>query len=158
MNLNSIIKSHLKLNLYFLIKLPMAFIAGLRVKDFNEKSSSISIPFKYTTKNPFRSIYFAAQSMAAELSTALLALNTIEKNGGNMAFLVVEMQAVFTKKAQSKVVFTCNDGELISNTVSESFIKNEARTFTATTIGFDNVGDQVAEFKFTWSVKPRNKN
>lgn len=51
-----------------LLKLPLAFVAKLRIDQMNMHQASVSLPFNYLNKNPFRSIYFAALSMAAELS------------------------------------------------------------------------------------------
>ena len=68
---NKIIKlarNSFKMKLFMLMKLPFGFLAGLKITKINSQKASVSIPYKYLNKNPFRSIYFAALSMAAELS------------------------------------------------------------------------------------------
>ena len=61
--------------LFFLIwKLPMGFLAKLRVLELKDNVAKVSVPFNYWNKNPFKSIYFAVQAMAAELSTGVLVI------------------------------------------------------------------------------------
>jgi len=50
-------------------KLPMGFIAGLKMEALDPSKSTVSVRFKWVNQNPFRSLYFAVLSMAAELST-----------------------------------------------------------------------------------------
>ena len=52
------ITNSLYFNFFLLIKLPMAFIARLRVDSFTEQHSHVSLPFYWLTQNPFKSIYF----------------------------------------------------------------------------------------------------
>ena len=63
-----------KLRLFMLAKLPMAYLAGLRVHSLSEERAEVIIRYKYLNKNPFNSIYFASLSMAAGLSTGLLCM------------------------------------------------------------------------------------
>jgi hypothetical protein len=142
-----------KLRLYFLKKLPMAFIAGLRVRELNDEKCTVSIPYKYVNQNPFRSMYFAAQSMAAELSTALLAMDKLMATRKKYSMLVVNMQASFSKKAAHRVFFTCADGNVVHQAVDKALKNAEGATFVAKTIGIDQEGNQVSEFQFTWSIK-----
>ena len=135
----------------------MALIAGLKVREMNSEKCVVSIPYKHVNKNPFRSMYFAAQSMAAELSTALLAMDNIQTADGNFSMLVSDMQASFVKKATKRVFFTCNDGELIKKTVKKAQESGEGEMFIATTTGVDEAGVKVSEFKFTWSIKLKGK-
>ena len=68
------IETHEQQNSYNLIygyKIPLAVIAGLRVESVSAEQGQVSLPMDGEVK-PFRSIYFAAQSMAAEMSTGVL--------------------------------------------------------------------------------------
>jgi len=135
--------------------LPLAFIAGLRVIHIDEKKAAVSIPYKFLNQNPFQSIYFAALAMAAELSTGILAITSVQTASKPVSMLVFEMSANFTKKAKGKIVFSCNDGKAIEEAIEESVKTGEGQIVTATSIGIDSEGDQVAEFKFTWTFKPK---
>ena len=50
-------------------KLPLAAFAGLRLRKLDDTGAQVSLPAGWKTQNPFRSTYFAAQAMAAEMST-----------------------------------------------------------------------------------------
>jgi len=53
-----------KLSMFFLKNMPMGFLNGLRVVEIDDNHASVSVPFNFLTKNPFKSMYFAVQSMA----------------------------------------------------------------------------------------------
>ncbi len=131
----------------------MGFLNGLRIIEIDKKHASVSVPYNYLTKNPFRSLYFAVQSMAAELSSGAMAIAEVKAAPRPVSMLVFDTQAKFTKKAQSKVVFTCNDGEAISRAVQETLKTGEGKTVSITSIGIDEAGNQVSEFQFTWTFK-----
>ena len=152
-NMKAAVLSPFKVNLFFLKSLPMAFIAGLRVKKMTDTECRVTIPYKYWTKNPFKSMYFAAQSMGAELSTALLATNAIQGSGRKISMLVLDMKANFSKKATSRITFTCTDGEKIAEVIKECEKTGKGHTVVAKTIGMDEAGDQVSEFEFEWTFK-----
>ncbi len=142
-----------KMRLYMLKKLPLALIAGLKVIEIDDNKASVSIPFKFLNQNPFQSIYFAALAMAAELSTGILALTSVQAASKPVSMLVFEMNANFTKKAKSKIVFTCTQGNEISEAIEESIRTGEGKIVTVNTVGLDEAGDKVAEFNFTWTFK-----
>src|SRR5262245_44535674 len=62
------------LQAYMAAKMPLGALAGLKVEVLDGYKCSVSVPYSWRTKNPFGSIYFAALSMAGELSCAGLAL------------------------------------------------------------------------------------
>ncbi len=93
--------------------------------------------------------------MAAELSSGAMAIAEVMAAPGPVSMLVFDMNANFTKKARSKVIFTCNDGEAISTAVKETLETGEGQTVNITSIGIDETGDQVSEFRFTWTFKAK---
>ncbi|WP_242926554.1 PaaI family thioesterase [Pontibacter vulgaris] len=153
----NIVASPTKLRLFMLSKLPMAYLAGLRVVSVSGEHASVSIPYKYLNKNPFRSIYFASLSMAAELSTGVLCMMHVYKSSPVVSMLVTNMQASFTKKATGKITFSCYEGQLIQEATNITKATGEGVTVVATSIGVDETGDKVAEFQFTWSLKAKKQ-
>ncbi|RLD32864.1 MAG: thioesterase [Bacteroidetes bacterium] len=147
--------NHHRMRIFFLKHLPMAFFAGLKITEINREKASVTVPYKYLNKNPFRSVYFAVLSMAAELSTGILAMAAISDFSVPVSMLVLEMKASFTKKARTRITFTCNDGINFSSAVARSIETNEGQTAEATAIGYDEEGDEVARFTFTWTFKPK---
>ncbi|NQZ78531.1 MAG: DUF4442 domain-containing protein [Ekhidna sp.] len=149
------VTSGLKFPLYLIKSLPMGWIAGLRVRELTPENCTTSVPFKNLNKNPFKSIYFAVQSMAAELSTATACLLAITGQNPSVAFIIVDMKASFSKKATDRVYFTCQDGRKAFEAVSQCIETGESAQATFKTIGRMKDGTVVSEFEFTWSFKQR---
>ena len=72
-----------KFNTFLFFKLPSAFICGVRVKAINEKHCVVSVKHRWINQNPFNSMYFAVQAMAAELSTGALVIKAIRESKKN---------------------------------------------------------------------------
>lgn len=149
------VTSNFKFPFYLMKSLPMGWIAGLRVRELNSEKCITSVPFKNLNKNPFKSIYFAVQSMAAELSTASPCLLAITGKKPSVAFIIVDLKANFTKKATDRVYFTCEDGAKAFDAVEKCITTGEATEATFKTIGKMKDGTIVSEFEFTWSFKQR---
>ncbi len=145
-----------KLAFFFLKKMPLAFVSGMRVTQFDDNYASVSIPYNYFTKNPFGSVYFAVQSMAAELSSGVIAINEVMKASAPVSMLIFNMDAQFTKKARSKILFTCNDGKAIAQAIGKAIQEGVGQTVTITSTGVDSQGDIVSTFHFTWTFKTKN--
>ena len=144
-----------KFRLFLFSKLPAAYFSGVRVRDINENSCTVTVPFKWLTQNPFRSTYFASLSMAAEMSTGSLALAQIYKRQPPVSMLVVKVESHYFKKAADKTTFICEDGLLIKQAVEDSIATGEGKTVTAKSVGRNKAGETVAEFFVTWSFKAR---
>ncbi|SFE36208.1 protein of unknown function [Chitinophaga sp. CF118] len=146
----------LKFSLYLLWKLPSAWLAGVRVKQLKEESCITVVPYRWLSQNPFRSTYFACLSMAAEMSTGLLAIMyTQAASPKQVSMLVTGMEATFLKKATGKTWFTCEDGVAISNAIDEAIMSGEGVTFTAVSTGKSQDGTVIATFAITWSFKAK---
>jgi len=144
-----------KIRLFFWQKLPSVFFWNVKVATITPERTAIAIPFSRRTKNPFRSIYFASQAGAAELSTGLMALLATHKN--NVSMLVANMNAVFVKKATSTTTFTCTEGKKIFDAVAKAIATGEGQTVTVKTTGVQVSGEIVSEFEFTWTFKQRKR-
>ena len=140
---------------FLFTQLPMGWIAGLRVKSLSPERCVTTVPYKWLTKNPFRSMYFAVQSMAAELSTASTCLLATAGQKPSVAFIIVDMKASFYKKATGKVYFTCEDASQAFDAVTNCIQSGNAETATFHTTGKMADGTVVSEFEFTWSFKQR---
>lgn len=143
-----------KLRLFLLQKLPMAWLAGLRLAQLTPERATVTVRYKYLTQNPFHSIYFACLAMAAELASGIQAMMHVQA-GGPVSMLVVKMEAEFTKKAVGLIAFTCPDGPRIAQAIVESRATGEGRTAECTSTGVDEAGAVVAVFRITWSFRVR---
>ncbi|MFC6222852.1 PaaI family thioesterase [Hymenobacter artigasi] len=144
----------LKLRLFMMRKLPMAWLAGLRLTQLTPETATVTIRYKFLTQNPFRSLYFACLAMAAEFASGIQGMMQVQA-GGPVSMLVTAIQGDFTKKAVGLIAFTCPDGPLIALAVAESRATGEGRTVVCTSTGVDEAGDVVAVFKLTWSFRAK---
>lgn len=142
-----------KLNQFLFFKLPSAYWCGVRVKSINEGQCVVMIKHKWFNQNPFKSIYFAAQAMAAELSTGALVMYRIKNSGRNISMLVAQNKAVFTKKATGKITFTCNEGHIINEAIDRAVQTGEGQTFWMTSVGMNEKDEKVSEMSFEWTIR-----
>jgi len=141
---------------FLLFRLPIAKIAGLKLHYFDDDKSQISVKLGWLNQNPFKSMLWAVQGMAAELSTGTLCLSKIQKSGKNISMLVVGLEASFTKKAVGKIIFTCVQGKELDEILQRAIETGEGQRLKMRSIGLDEQGDQVAEFCFLWSFKVKS--
>jgi len=151
---NQQVLSPARLRLFLLRKLPMAWLAGLRLRALTAEAATVTVRYKYLTQNPFRSIYFACLAMAAELASGIQAMRH-SQGLGPVSMLVVGMQADFQKKAVGTIAFTCADGAAIATALAESRATGQGRTVVCTSTGRDEAGDVVTTFRITWSFKAK---
>ena len=147
--------SPFKQRLYYFKSLPMALFSGVRLTHLDEEKSVSEVPFRWSNKNPFNSMYFAVQSMAAELSTAAPVLMALKGLETNVALIIVELQAEYVKKAQSTITFSCLDYDKICSAVRQLKQPDDTAAVSVKTVGRDVNNNEVATFYFTWSFKLR---
>lgn len=143
----------LKLNTFLFFKLPSAFWCGVRAKHISPEKCVASVKYRWFNQNPFNSMYFAVQAMAAELTTGALVMYQIKKSEKNISMLVANNKGNFTKKAKGRITFTCNQGNLIAEAIQIAIATGEGQTFWMKSVGVDEMGDQVSEMDFEWSIK-----
>jgi hypothetical protein len=149
------IRSTWKLKLYFFQNLPSALWWGFRVKSASAERAEVTIPYNWRTRNPFRSIYFAALAGAGEISTGVMA-NLARMSGGNVSMLVLEQRAEFLKKASTTTTFTCDEGEKAFEAVKLAVSTKQPQTLTMLGTGRNDKGEIVAKIYITWTFKLRD--
>jgi len=115
----------------------------------------VSVPFKWFSQNPFKSVYFATQAMAAEMSTGVLGLMAIEGASKKVSMLVLNVEGNFIKKATERIYFTCENGHEIFNAVDMAISSGEGVTVKAKSTGKLKDGTIVSEFFVIWSFKSK---
>ena len=140
-----------------MFKLPAAWISGVRVKEINETTCEVAVKHRWINQNPFKSMYFAVQAMAAELSTGALVMNKIQQSNQNISMLVAQNKAVFSKKATGRIKFTCENGDLIGKAIKRSIETGEGQTCWMKSIGINKDGLIVSTFEFEWTVKVKQR-
>lgn len=142
-----------KLNTFLLFKLPSAFICGVRVKEITPDKCVATVKHRWINQNPFNSMYFAVQAMAAELTTGALVMHSIQQSGKKISMLVANNRSTFSKKARGRITFTCTDGQLIQSAIAAAIATGEGQTIWMKSVGIDEKGDVVSQLEFEWSVK-----
>lgn len=142
-----------KFRMFLFYQLPSAYFSGVKVKKIDASKCVTAVRYKWFTKNPFRSTYFACLAMAAEMSTGLLALLHTYKNNPPISMLVVRLEVNYFKKATGTTTFTCADGVKIEETISRAISTGDGQTITAKSTGKNEQDELVAEFLITWSFK-----
>ena len=147
--------SYFRLHLYLLFKLPSAFITGVRVKTINEKSCQTTVSLSWINQNPFKSMFWAVQGMAAELSTGLLIMKKIKNSGRNISMLVLHNKASFYKKGKGKLHFSCDQGNEIDRVIQTAINTGVGQTLKLVSKGINKDQVCVSEFEFEWTLKLR---
>jgi len=141
---------------YLLGKLPLAACAGLSLRRLDESGCEVGLPGGWRTQNPFRSTYFAAQAMAAEMSTGAPAMVLVQGAPASIALILRGIEAVFTKRIQGPSVFTFDDVAGMHAVIARAASSGESESYTGLSIGRGSDGAPASEFRVTWSFKRRS--
>ena len=144
-----------KVNNYLLLKLPAAYLCGVRLRSIDQNRAEVGVRFRWINQNPFKSMFWAVQGMAAELACGILVMQSLRAQDASISMLLVGTQGEFTKKARGKILFTCQDGAIVESAVAQCLKTGAGVQFELTTQGLDKDGDLVCSFKFHWSIKVR---
>lgn len=137
-------------------QLPLAAFAGLRLRSLDEGGCTVILPGGWRTQNPFRSTYFAAQAMAAEMSTGAPALVLVQGSEAKVSLLVTNVHARYTKKIVGESQFTFREVGEMADTIERAAQTGEPATYVARSVGRNASGEIASEFEVTWSFKRRD--
>ena len=143
-------------NSYIFFKLPTAWWSGVRFTKIDDSVSEVSVKHRWVNQNPFGSMFWAIQGMAAELSTAVFLMLFIRQSKKNISMLVLNNKAKFSKKAKGLIKFECNQRTEAMKAINSAVDTGEAVTVLLKSVGKDKDGDKVSEFEFEWSLKIKN--
>lgn len=152
---STLISNPILFRFFLFQKLPAAFFSGLRMVDFDATTCTVKVKYSWFSKNPFKSIYFAVEAMAAEICSGMLAFAQVYKRNPKISMLVVKMEVHFIKKATGTVLFTCEDGAAIQAAINESIATGEGKSIVCVSKAKNSANETVAEFLITWSFKAK---
>lgn len=144
-------------NRFLFFKLPSAYWSGVRLQFLSAEQATTTVRHKWINQNPFRSMYFAVQAMAAELSTGVLMMQKIRHSGHNISMLVLSNKSSFTKKATGRITFSCKEGKLVDQAIKQAIDTQGPVTIWLNSVGKDQSGDQVSSMSFEWTIKVKPK-
>lgn len=141
--------------LYLLSKLPLAFCAGLRLVRLDHQECVVALPGGWRTRNPFGSTYFAAQAMAAEMSTGAPAMILTLGAPQSIALILVDIRAAFSKRILGPALFTFRGLGAMHEAIEQAGVQDEPVLFTARSMARGEDGVIASAFEVTWSFKRR---
>jgi hypothetical protein len=142
-----------KINTFNMFNLPAAFFCGVRATHLDDGKCIVKVKHKWINKNPFKSMFWAVQGMAAELSTGALVMAKINESGERISMLVTSNNSTFSKKATGRITFVCNMGLLIDEALNKAIETGEGQSFWLKSVGTNEDGVEVSTFNFEWSVR-----
>ncbi len=140
---------------YLWLKLPLAAVAGLRLKRLDEGGCEVALAGGWRTQNPFRSTYFAALAMAAEMSTGAPAMVLARGTRASISMLVRELRGSFTRKAVGRVVFSFTGVAEMAAAIEQAAAGGDGESFVARSVGRMSDDTIVAEFDVSWTFRRR---
>ena len=145
-----------RINFWSFLKLPSVWWCGIRVTRFESDLCEAKVKHSWINQNPFKSMFWAVQGMAAELTTGTLIMNEIQKSKHNISMLVLNNKANFSKKATGKITFLCSPKEELRNIFSELIRSKKPQTIWLKSIGINQNKDIVSTFEFEWTLLIKN--
>ncbi len=142
--------------IYLLLKLPAAFFTGIRMQSISSKSAVITVKHRWINQNPFKSMFWAVQGMAAEFSTGILMSKGVRDSGEKVSMLITNINATFTKKATGKILFECHQGKTIKEVIQKAIETRESQKIILFSEGFNEERISVSKFQFEWSIKVKS--
>ena len=140
--------------MFKLTKLPSLVWWGVKLKELNAQSCAVTIPFNWKTQNPFKSMYFAAQAGAAELSTGILCMQALSGRG-RWSMYVVGFEAEYGVTAKTKITFRCESGEELVKTLDRIEASGVPEELIMVSVGENTEGKMVSTFNIKWSFKKK---
>ena len=147
----------LKYNLFLLRKLPSAYFCGARIRSLDSEQCEIKITLNWFNKNPFKSMFWAAQGMAAELTTGLMITDKIKKSGYDISMLLISNSSNYFKKATGTIIFNCSQGNKIDDMIEKLINLKTPQKIVLSSTGINRQNITVSKFIFEWSLKIREK-
>ncbi len=145
--------SNFKVNLFTFFKLPSAWWCGVRLKYMDGTKAVVTVKHRWFNQNPFNSMFWAVQGMAAEFSTGIMVTTAIQQTGKKISMLVQNNNANFSKKATGRITFTCEDGHLIAEALKKTIETGEGQTIWMKSVGVNSDNTVVSTFNFEWTVR-----
>ena len=146
-----------RFNMFMFFKLPSAWWSGVRLHSLNESECIVKVKHSWINQNPFKSMFWAVQGMAAEMTTGAFLTREINLSGENISMLVSNNTAKFTKKATGKIRFVCTKGLEVKKLIQKAVDTGDSQTLWIDSTGYNEDNLVVSHFSFEWSVKTRKK-
>jgi len=147
----SLMLRRIPMRAFMVLKMPAAAFVGLRIDSVSSEQTVVSVPGGRRTQNPFGTMYWAVQGMAAELATGIVPTCISRSTSMKLRMFVVGTEATFGKKAYGRCNFTCNDTHKVLEAFDQSLSTGKSVNCDLTATGTDGDGEVVSEWVFKWN-------
>ena len=145
------LRGPVKFRLFSLVSMPAARFVGLRLDRIDDEACITSIPGGWRSQNPFKTMYWDAQGMGAELATGAAPFAMSRAMPEKLRMFVVGAEATFSKRAKGRIKFTCDEVSAARNAIEQSRVSGESVECDLRSIGRDSSGGVVSEWVFKWN-------
>lgn len=136
-------------------KIPMIGFVRPKLISINNDQAVIKIRLRRRTRNHLKSMYFGAMSVGADLAAGLHTFYLAGEDQKRMSFVFKSVNAEFLRRAESDVLFICNDGPKIKTIIDQALASGERVHESVEVLVQDEAKEIVATFQMTVSVKFR---
>jgi len=151
-------KTNLFIKYFGFTKVPLIFYCKPKVVAISNTSVTLKIPLLRRNRNHVGSMYIGALAIGADLSSALLALNIVDKSKRKIIPIFKDLKAEFLKRAEGDVHFVCDEGEKIDRMMKKVLSQNIRVNEVINVVAYvpSKLGkNPVAKFSLTLSIKAR---
>lgn len=135
------------------IKIPIMGFLRPKLVTMNEEKVEVKIKLKRRTKNHLKSMYFGALAVGADVAGGIHAFYFAEKHSKKVSFAFKSMQVTFLKRAETDVLFICDEGAKIEEIILESFRTQTRINQNVNVRAINTLQEEVATFTMEISVK-----
>ncbi len=151
-----LLKPTLKVRLFGLLKIPLIGFVRPRVERLDAETVTIAIPLSRRTQNHWKSMYFGALAIGADLAAGSHAMFAVDKekslSGTKVGFVFKDVKGEFLRRPNHTVHFHSRSGKDVEAAVQKAVATGE-RVNIPVPVECEAGGEVVATFTLTLSLK-----
>ena len=158
-NLPSKFKDTFFLRTFGLLKVPMIFWLSPTVLEATDERCVVKIPLNRRTKNHLNSMYFGALCVGADCAGGLIPMRFVHQKKARVSLIFKDFKAEFLKRAEGDVLFTCEQGQEITEftqKVMDSGERMHMPVRVTATVPSKHGTEPVAQFTLNLSMKRKS--
>ena len=156
LKLSELTKANLYLNLFSISKVPLIWFCRPKIIAMSADRVQVKIPLRRRTKNHLNSMYFGVLAVGADVAGGFLAMSKAKASGQKISLAFKQVEGRFLKRPESDVIFTCAEGSLIDEMLTEAVRSGERINRSVrivATCPSINGDEAMAEFDLMLSIK-----
>ena len=146
------------LRIFALTQVPMILFCMPSMEELTDAVCAVRIPLNRRTRNHFKSMYFGALAVGADVAGGFLAQHHISKSERKVGLIFKSFEAKFLRRPEADVVFRSEQGVAMAKLVQRAIDTGERVDDTVDIVATtpDISGDTpVATFRLVTSLKLR---